>query len=42
MLSLDYSMSGVGSNSCGPSLSELYQMKEKEFQFELQFLPRTR
>ncbi len=42
VLSLDYSMSGVGSNSCGPSLSEPYQMKEKEFQFELQLLPRTR
>lgn len=34
VLSLDYKMSGVGSNSCGPELDERYQLKEKEFQFD--------
>lgn len=37
---LDYKMSGVGSNSCGPALAEKYQLCEKEIEFEvrLQFL----
>lgn len=34
VLSLDYKMSGVGSNSCGPELAPEYQLKEKEFFFD--------
>lgn len=33
VLCLDYKMSGVGSNSCGPFLLEKYQLSEKEFVF---------
>ncbi|BBH23781.1 beta-galactosidase [Paenibacillus baekrokdamisoli] len=36
---LDYKMSGVGSNSCGPDLLEHYRLNEKEFQFELRIKP---
>ncbi len=40
ILCLDYKMSGVGSNSCGPELLEKYRLKEEEisFQLTLQFL----
>lgn len=31
---IDYKVSGIGSNSCGPELMEKYQLKEKEFNFE--------
>ena len=31
VLTLDYAMSGVGSNSCGPELPERYRLSEKEF-----------
>ena len=34
VLNIDYKMSGVGSNSCGPKLIEKYQFNEKEFEFE--------
>jgi beta-galactosidase len=37
---LDYKMGGIGSNSCGPELLEPYQLKEKEFQFQLKLNPR--
>lgn len=33
-LCLDYKMSGVGSNSCGPALSEKYQLNEEDIYFE--------
>ncbi|NOV01103.1 glycoside hydrolase family 2 TIM barrel-domain containing protein [Paenibacillus planticolens] len=36
---LDYKMSGVGSNSCGPELLEPYRLDEREFQFELHIIP---
>ncbi|MCD9022816.1 glycoside hydrolase family 2 TIM barrel-domain containing protein [Cohnella silvisoli] len=36
---LDYRMSGVGSNSCGPELAEPYRLNDKEFQFELRLMP---
>lgn len=36
---LDYKMSGVGSNSCGPELLEPYRLDEKEFKFELFIKP---
>lgn len=34
VLCIDYAMSGVGSNSCGPELPERYRFLEKEFCFE--------
>jgi beta-galactosidase len=36
---LDYKMSGVGSNSCGPELLKAYRLDEKEFQFNLSIIP---
>lgn len=36
---LDYKMSGVGSNSCGPELLEAYRLDEKQFAFELNIMP---
>lgn len=32
-LYIDYKMSGVGSNSCGPRIDEKYLLTEKEFEF---------
>ncbi len=41
-LYLDYKMSGVGSNSCGPELDKKYQVDEKNivFDFEIRFYNR--
>lgn len=39
VLSVDYKMSGVGSNSCGPELDPRYQLKEKHFRYSFGFLP---
>ncbi|WNQ13391.1 glycoside hydrolase family 2 TIM barrel-domain containing protein [Paenibacillus aurantius] len=39
IVSLDYKMSGVGSNSCGPALLEPYRLDEKEFEFRLTLRP---
>ncbi|MNV71332.1 cryptic beta-D-galactosidase subunit alpha [compost metagenome] len=39
IVNLDYKMSGIGSNSCGPELHERYQLKEKTFLFELDIKP---
>ncbi|MFV0341398.1 MAG: glycoside hydrolase family 2 TIM barrel-domain containing protein [Anaerocolumna sp.] len=36
---LDYKMSGVGSNSCGPELAEEFRVSEKEFEFTIKILP---
>ena len=38
-LYIDYAQSGIGSNSCGPELSEAYRLNDKHihFQFELRF-----
>lgn len=33
-LCVDYKMSGVGSNSCGPELKEKYRLSEKKISFE--------
>ena len=33
---LDYRMSGVGSNSCGPQLSDKYRLDEREIAFDLE------
>lgn len=35
VLCVDYRMSGIGSNSCGPELLSQYRMNEKKFSFEL-------
>lgn len=35
ILHLDYAMSGVGSNSCGPRLLEQYQLNEEKMHWEL-------
>ena len=39
IVNLDYKMSGVGSNSCGPELLEKYRFDEKKFEFLLKILP---
>ena len=31
---IDYKVSGIGSNSCGPGLLEKYRLDEKKFSFE--------
>ncbi len=36
---LDYKMSGVGSNSCGPELLPQYRLNEEEFTFDFTLLP---
>lgn len=36
---LDYKMSGIGSNSCGPQLLPQYQLNEKQFALELTIRP---
>ncbi len=36
---LDYKMSGVGSNSCGPELLPQYRLEEEEFDFSFTLLP---
>lgn len=36
---LDYKMSGIGSNSCGPKLAPQYQLNEKEFSFDVTIRP---
>ena len=35
ILHLDYAMSGVGSNSCGPELLEQYRLEEEEMHWEM-------
>ena len=34
-LNIDYKMSGVGSNSCGPKLADEYLLLEREFSFTM-------
>ena len=36
---IDYAMSGVGSNSCGPRLLPKYQLNERNFNFRLRIRP---
>ncbi len=38
-LHLDYKMSGVGSNSCGPALRPAYRLDEEEIRFRLEIKP---
>jgi beta-galactosidase len=35
ILCVDYKMSGVGSNSCGPALNEKYQLREEDIKFKV-------
>jgi beta-galactosidase len=39
IVNIDYKISGVGSNSCGPELLEKYRLDEKEFEFAIKILP---
>ena len=34
---IDYKVSGIGSNSCGPALLERYRLKEKQIEFAFSF-----
>ena len=38
VLCVDYKMSGVGSNSCGPSLLPQYRLEEGQFDFAFSLL----
>lgn len=42
VLSVDYKMSGVGSNSCGPELLPKYRLEEESFNFSFSILPSDR
>ncbi len=37
---VDYKMSGIGSNSCGPKLPPEYSLSEKEFEFKFSMKPK--
>jgi len=39
VLCLDYTQSGIGSNSCGPVLSEKYRLDAQRFDFNMTFKP---
>ncbi len=39
VLCVDYKMSGVGSNSCGPALKPEYQLKEEDISFVFTLVP---
>ncbi len=39
VLCLDYKMSGIGSNSCGPALMEKYRFNEEKFSWKLLLSP---
>lgn len=42
VLCLDYAQNGIGSNSCGPELSEKYRLDQKEFEFKMKLIPYTK
>ncbi|MHC1695432.1 MAG: glycoside hydrolase family 2 TIM barrel-domain containing protein [Eubacteriales bacterium] len=39
IVNADYKMGGIGSNSCGPALSEQYRFSEKEFKCAIKLKP---
>lgn len=39
VVNIDYKISGVGSNSCGPELLGKYRLNEKEFEFGIKITP---
>ena len=42
VLCVDYMHSGIGSNSCGPSLAKKYMLDEKQFDFTLKIIPESK
>jgi beta-galactosidase len=38
-LRIDYKVSGVGSNSCGPALEEKYRLSDEEIKFAFTVKP---
>ncbi len=40
-LRIDYKVSGIGSNSCGPELMEQYRLSDKQIEFRIVISPRT-
>lgn len=40
-LRIDYGVSGIGSNSCGPELMEKYRLSDKRIEFRIVISPRT-
>ena len=42
VLSVNYKVSGVGSNSCGPDLLEKYRLNDEKFIFNVTFIPTER
>ena len=38
---IDYKVSGLGSNSCGPELLEKYRLNEKDINFSMIMIPDT-
>lgn len=39
VLCVDYAMNGIGSNSCGPVVSDAYRFDEEQFQFRFKLVP---
>jgi beta-galactosidase len=39
VVNIDYRHNGIGSNSCGPWLHDMWQLKEKSFSFSFRLLP---
>jgi beta-galactosidase len=39
VVNIDYRHNGIGSNSCGPWLRDMWQLKEKSFSFSFRLLP---
>ena len=39
VITIDYMQSGIGSNSCGPKLSEKYQLNDSHFNFNFRIRP---
>lgn len=39
ILCLDYAQNGIGSNSCGPAVSDKYKFNENYFTFEIKLMP---
>lgn len=42
VLCLDYRQNGIGSNSCGPALSEKYRLDEEHLRFSIRLIPKTK
>ena len=42
VLCIDYALDGIGSNSCGPVVSDEYRFSENEFRFDFALVPFVR